>query len=275
MTQFGQILADYHMHSTFSPDGNEPPEALCRQALALGLRTIAITEHAEWHSTFPPGLAAGADDYFRAIERCRAEFAPQGLTVLAGVELGNPHEHPAEAAALLAAYPFDLVLASVHWLDGLNIHEAPCFAGRLPTEVYADYFAALGQMAATVDFDVVAHFDRILLRGTALGGPFDPLPFETPIRQVLANLARRGIALEINARCLALTPGWNETLVTILGWFREAGGGQSVVFGSDAHRSQDIGRHREIAQRLLGAAGFGGPAQLVSRQGRVARHAAD
>jgi histidinol-phosphatase (PHP family) len=258
------IVTDYHMHSIFSPDGHDPPRALCQQALALGLREIAITEHAEWH----PGLSwngfAQVDEYFEAMAACRAEFEPLGLKVYTGVELGNPHHYPTEAAALLAAYPFDVVLASLHWLYGENIHLEAVFADRHPDDVYADYFIELGRMATNVEFDIVAHFDRIVWRGMELGYYFSPERLEPIIRDTLSDIARAGRTLELNTRFFRHVPNWNNALMTILRWFRIAGG-IGVVVNSDAHRADEIGRNLAEAKAILSFAGFQAPIRLQVR----------
>lgn len=254
-----KLRRDYHMHSTFSSDANDTPAAMCRRALALGLTEIALTEHAEWINGwrgFPE-----PDAYFAAVAQCQAEFAPQGLTVRSGVELGNPHEHSQGVAALLDAYPFDVKVASLHWLYGENIHLPACFAGRHPDDVYADYFAALGQMAADSDADIIAHFDRILWCGTAIGARFDLARLEDVVREALTTIAWRGQALELNTRYLAETPQWHGPLVTMLRWFRESGG-QRVVVNSDAHSAAQMGLNASLALDLLLEAGFDRPARI-------------
>lgn len=255
------ILTDYHMHSTFSPDGDDSPESLCQQALRLGLQQIAITEHAEWHPAFSVKGLPQANDYLAAIEQCRARFGPLGLTVYAGVELGNPHQYQQQADALITQYPFEVVLASLHWLYGKNIHLEEVFANNDPYRVYADYFIELGQMVLNFDFDIVAHFDRILWRGTLLGIHFDPLPLESVIRDTLSIIAQYGRVLELNTAFLAHTPHWHKALVTMLQWYGQEGG-TKVAVNSDAHRIAEIGRHFGIAKDILNQAGFNLPAHL-------------
>jgi histidinol-phosphatase (PHP family) len=257
-----KIKTDYHMHSTFSPDAYDLPAVLCERALKLGLTEIAITEHAEWHPSRREHGFPRVAEYFAAIEQCRAQFGPRGLIVHAGVELGNPHEYAKEAMALLAAYPFDVVIGSLHWLYGDNIQLESCFANRNPDDVYADYFGELGRMAADFDFDIVAHFDRIIWRGTLLGATFDPWRFEPTIRNALATTARYGRALELNTRFLTHTPNWNKALVTMFHWFLLEGG-RRVVVNSDAHRASEMGRNLFLAQELLTLAGFEGLEQLL------------
>jgi histidinol-phosphatase (PHP family) len=234
---------------------------MCRQALKLGLQEIAITEHAEWHSSYPAQGLPLISDYFAAIEQCRAQFGPLGLTVHAGVELGNPHDYRMEASTLLAQYPFDVVLASLHWLYGKNVHLEEAFANNDPYRVYTDYFVELGQMVLNFDFDILAHFDRIIHRGTLMGIRFNPYPLEPIIRDTLAIIARYGRVLELNTTFLNHSPDWNDALVTMLQWYLQEGG-TKVVVSSDAHRIAEIGRHFDIAVDILTRAGFNLPTQL-------------
>lgn len=263
MLEMRTIETDYHMHSIFSADGEDPPAALCRRALELGFSEIAITEHAEWHkgqAGFPQ-----VDAYFAAIRSCREEFAPQGLRVLSGVELGNPHVYAAETAALRAAYPFDLAIGSLHWLYGENIHLPACFAERDPYQVYADYFTELARMAATAPVQMIAHFDRILWRGTAVDGRFHPRRVEGPIRRALQVIAARDLILELNTRFLDDAPNWNGALVTMLRWFRQEGGWR-VAINSDAHRIEHMGANLDIARRILEDAGLDAVTRLDPKE---------
>ncbi|MCB9076170.1 MAG: histidinol-phosphatase HisJ family protein [Anaerolineaceae bacterium] len=258
---YSTLTTDYHMHSTFSPDGDHSPEMMCRQALDLGLTEIALTEHAEWHFASQIHGFPRVETYFAAIDHCRAKFEPLGLTVHAGVELGNPHLFSDQALALLAEYPFDVVVGSLHWLYDQNIHEAVCFADRQPDEVYTAYFKELAQMTMNFDFDIVAHFDRILWRGSLLGHTFDPFRLEPTIREALSTVARYGRALELNTTFITHQPSWLTALTTMFQWFREEGG-RLVVVNSDAHRVTEIGRHRVLAEQILLEAGFSLPDQL-------------
>ena len=40
-----RIIADIHMHSTFSHDSESAPEEMIRGAVEMGLRTICFTDH--------------------------------------------------------------------------------------------------------------------------------------------------------------------------------------------------------------------------------------
>ncbi|MCP4199411.1 MAG: histidinol-phosphatase HisJ family protein [Proteobacteria bacterium] len=257
------IPTDYHMHSTFSPDADHTPAQMCRQALALGFRAIAITDHIEWHAnghSYFPDVDA-VDAYFETIASCQQHFAPLGLAVYSGVELGNPQNYLAEARAFANQHPFDVVIGSMHWLGSENIHAASCFEGRDATSVYIEYFIEMERMATSCDLDFVAHFDRIFWPGTTLAGQPDLKRLEPVLRKTLATIASREQGLELNTRFLDHVPNWNDTLITLLTWFRQQGG-RHVLVNSDAHRIGELGRNQGIAQQLLHEAGFERPARL-------------
>ena len=139
--------------TTHSPDGTASMSTMLRSAQRLGLAGITFTEHAEW---YPGDEAYGyldLDAYFAELETTRACCA-DGTRLLAGIELGNPHEFPEEAAALLARYPFDLVIGSVHWLDNLPGWERPIFEQGIEA-TYQRYFEEVVKMVGSADFDIL------------------------------------------------------------------------------------------------------------------------
>ncbi|MCB9137675.1 MAG: PHP domain-containing protein [Caldilineaceae bacterium] len=238
---------DFHMHSTHSIDGHHSIDAICRQAVNMGLDAIAVTDHVEWISVSPRQFP-DYERYFADIEAARTRYGRDGLTVLSGAELGNPHQYPA-AADLLNAYNFDVVIGSIHWLDGRNIHLSSVFEGRDPYGVYADYFAEMTRMVRLADFHILAHFDRIFMPGVDAFGPVAIARLEGPVRKMLDATVQHGKLLEVNTKLLDSRPGWNETMRTVLGWYREAGG-TYVSINSDAHRAQHIGQRQAVGLEL-------------------------
>ena len=247
-----EINTDYHTHTTFSMDARSTPEQMCVQALSWGLKEIAFTEHAEWHNRQPGFMRV--EQYFEAVEKCRKQFGKQGLRVLSGVELGNPHIYSAESTELLR-HPFEMRLASLHWLYGVNIHDDICFRGRSFDTVVSDYFTELEKMVLAFDFDIVAHFDRILWRPSLNRQQFDLTRTEDRIRQTFATIIRHGRILELNTKVLNADYNWNESLITMLRWFAEEGG-REIAVNSDAHERTQIARNRPIALSILAQAGL-------------------
>lgn len=267
--------ADGHVHSEWSWDAVAGSmERSCARAVELGLPSIAFTEHAEFTVSYvSPEVRAGMPDhlgsrvtadgttstpaldvpaYLDCVRRCRDRFP--GLRIRSGVELSEPHWHPAEVAGLLGSADFDQVLGSVHALryDGQALGSAELYA-RLPRErVVRDYLAeVLRLVGSTAGFAVLAHVDypaRYWPGGMPADGPVGwPGGFADELREVLRVLAASGRALEVNTR-LPLS-------AEVIGWWWEAGGA-AVSFGSDAHVPDGVGHGFAEATAVAEARGF-------------------
>jgi histidinol-phosphatase (PHP family) len=117
-------LPDYHVHSRFS-DGDDDLLACVERAVQLGLPELGVSDHLT-----PARFADGGcgpdrgrlDEYVEAA-RAIAVAYPE-LRVLVGIEADYLPEAADETLALLAAYPFDYVLCSVHFVDGFSFDES-------------------------------------------------------------------------------------------------------------------------------------------------------
>ncbi|HEY2427640.1 MAG TPA: PHP domain-containing protein, partial [Acidimicrobiales bacterium] len=135
-------MLDYHLH--LWPHGRKATEATvdeladyCAEAARHGVSEIALTEHlfrfdqadallggwwedadddprltAEMARYWKEHVSADLDAY---VETCLAAKAA-GLPVVVGMEVDYYPGRMDEVAALLAGYPFDVLLGSVHWL---------------------------------------------------------------------------------------------------------------------------------------------------------------
>ena len=105
-----KIIADYHMHTTFSPDGFDSPEAMCRAALEKGLTEIAVTDHFEFYQAGifkdKPFTIENMLAQQRELDKCREMFSGK-LTIRSGIEIGQPQCNPQAASELMASVSFD------------------------------------------------------------------------------------------------------------------------------------------------------------------------
>jgi histidinol-phosphatase (PHP family) len=261
---------DGHVHTEWSWDaGAGSMEQSCARAVALGLPSIAFTEHADFtrwvidpevkermrpvnakragaDGRFSPGPLDTAG-YLASVQRCRDRFP--GLRILTGMELGEPHWHAAQVAALPGIGDFDRLLGSVHSLPVDEPRMVDHLFGRLEAgELMRAYLSEVFRLAeSTAPFTVLAHIDYPLRYWPAREGPFSPGRFEDEYRAVLAALARSGRGLEVNTQVPLPGP--------ILRWWHEAGGG-TITFGSDAHEPSAVAREFSAAAAMAEAAGF-------------------
>jgi histidinol-phosphatase (PHP family) len=245
-------------------------EQTCARAVEMGLPALAFTEHVD-HDGWPvsPELLEGHEHllpyyqdgvltpaaldlvgYLDCLQRCREKFPD--LRIISGIELGEPHRHPAAAADLLAAGHFELVLGSLHGLllNGQFAEVGQMLQEREPDGVIREYLLEAERLVtACQSFSVLAHIDYPARYWDEHrhGGPFDPTRFEDEFRHVLVALAESGRALEVNTRI--------EPFPQIVRWWREAGG-QAITFGSDAHVPTALAAGFAHAAALAEAEGF-------------------
>lgn len=261
-----EIQPDYHVHTRFSCDSEASMEAMCQAALKLGMREIAITDHADFE---PRDVCSGyfrPAPYWRAIDRCRSIFQGQ-LTIRAGVECGESHIYRRQVGRLLSADDYDFVLGSIHWADGRPTFDAAFFDGLTLDEGVALYFDELACLAEEGDYDVLAHVD-IIRRAVCrrFGHQTLDLAFhETRVRRALRIVADRGKGIEINTGYVRKGMGDPGPSVAMLRWFREEGG-RIVTLGSDGHKPRQIGSAFDQGAEMLRQAGFDQAATFENRQ---------
>ena len=220
---------DMHVHSSFSDDSREPMEAQCERALALGLDALCFTEHMDFDALsldyYDP------DAYFAELGRLREVYAGR-LTLLAGLELSEPHNHP-KALEQARRRPYDFILGSVHyWLGGLFPSQMRDRKMDLRRCCEA-YWAEMLKMARCGGFDCVAHLDfpkRFFLRLE-----YDPNLLDEIFEAMLQN----GLLLEINTSSLRRGCGEPMPGEALLRQYI-ARGGRHVTLGSDAHRAEEL-----------------------------------
>jgi histidinol-phosphatase (PHP family) len=260
------ISPDYHVHTNFSCDSEASMEAVCQAALKLGMREIAITDHADFE---PRDVCAGyfrPTPYWRAIERCRSVFDDQ-LTIRAGVECGESHIHRRQVTDLLSAHDYDFVLGSIHWADGRPTFDGDFFDGIALDEGLTLYFDELARLAEEGDYDVLAHVDIIRRAAYRRFGhqTLDLQPHEARVRRVLRIVAQRGKGIEINTGYVRKGMGDPGPSVEMLRWFREEGG-RIVTLGSDSHKPHQVGSAFDQGAQMLRQAGFNQPSTFERRQ---------
>lgn len=245
---------DYHLHSMRSIDCDVPMATQCARAAELGIRELCITDHCDWHP-----LDTGFDyydpaAYFADLTACRAQFGDQ-LTVLAGVEIGEPHVFSAQARELVDAWPYDFVLGSLHFVGDLMSLDPEYFEGRSAAEAYPAYFDELQRMVQVGGFDVVGHLDVPKRVGYGRFNGYDARDYEEPIRAVLRACIERGIGIEINTSTLRRGLGQPSPSFETLCWYREMGG-EILTLGSDSHHPDALASYFDDALHLARSAGF-------------------
>jgi histidinol-phosphatase (PHP family) len=271
-------VLDYHLHlwphSQSDAEATvEQVTAYCERAVSAGVTEIAVTEHLFrftqatdllgrfWDdlpgAAFRPGMAdywdhharVDLDDYVEVVESVKAE----GLPVVLGLEVDFYQGRMDEVARLLAGYPFDVLLGSVHWLGNwrFDVLNEPLTLAEWDVRdidvVWDDYTRAMEELADSGVCDVFAHPDLIKVAGRV---PSVPDEFYDRITEAAV---RSGMAAELSSAGWRKPVGEEYPAPPLLKRFVESG--VPLTTASDAHALPDVADRADDLRDLLARAG--------------------
>ena len=233
-------MFDYHVHSSFSVDCRVPMADSCRAAIEAGVTELAITDHIDH---VPVDLGFGywrAEEYFRTLEACRAEFGDR-LTILAGAEVDFNFGTVKAVERFLDTYDFDFVIGSVHYTPEGELIFPDAFAGKTLDDIFLPYLEQIAAAVETGWFDTIGHLDLPKRYAPATHRTYDPLAYRARLEPIFAAMiASERTTFEINTSGMRQTPKTSMPGPAIVHWYAEAGG-TYVTTGTDSHAPQTIG----------------------------------
>lgn len=260
---------DYHVHPNYSIDAS--PVTMyeyCEKALQLNLAEICFTTHVELDPVreqvenfvyvggrrVPVHDPHWLDRYFQELLEVRERFNEEGLTVRAGVEIGYCPGVEKDIERMIDNYPFDYVLGAIHCLDHISISskkESPVYFRRKSvTQMAQAYFRVLMEAVQTGLFDCIAHVDLYRRYGYSFYGDAVFTAHRGFIEPVFAEMARRGMGLEINTSSRRRGLQDFHPAEEILSLAAQHGIAIFTV-GSDAHSLAELGGDIDEALALL------------------------
>ncbi|HER44320.1 MAG TPA: histidinol-phosphatase HisJ family protein [Candidatus Eisenbacteria bacterium] len=242
-------MIDYHLHGNFCGHARGALEEYVSSARAKGFREIGFSAHLPKVIDPDPYHAMLEDDLPRYVDLVHSlqRRHEDDIVIRLGIEADYFPGYEEETERLLAAYPFDYVLGSVHFLDDWHFTSRlglPRYETEDPAEVFPRYYELLGRMIRTGLFDIAAHADAITREYFR---PRGPLAGE--YRKITGLLGSAGMAIEVNTAGLRRGAGSiypNEEFLRIC-----VEGGVPLTLGSDAHSPEDVGRDYDRAFETL------------------------
>ena len=248
---------DYHTHHRRCGHAEGELRDVIGAAVDNRLAAVGLSDHA-------PLLHLAREDWpFANIAMPREEFPHYAaemadlrgefggvIPVKLGVEADYVPGYVGAYRDLLAPYPLDYVIGSVHFVDGWSIFEENLPEGAGREDVWDRYLVLTREAAQCGLFDILGHLDCLKTKGHLPG------EWNTPrLHETLDAVADVGVAIELN------TSGWRkpvgECFPSLPILEMTAARGISVCLGSDAHRPQDVGADFDRAANLLRRAGYG------------------
>ena len=250
------IIADYHTHSTISPDAKGPMEDTCRAALEKGLSEIVFTDHFECRAPGQKGFFFDLpylEGYFKELSRCRALFDGR-LVIKSGIEMGQANVNPQMEKDVMDAFSFDYIIGSVHKLDNIDLGNMT-YTPESVDGICRENLRYLMQLSKTGTFDCMGHVDLVKRYAAKQGMAVDLMHYREELEEIFRTLIGRGKGIEINTSGLRQEAREALPSLSILKLYRSLGG-EILTVGSDAHIGKDVAAGFNTARELALEAGF-------------------
>ncbi|MGI5936346.1 MAG: histidinol-phosphatase HisJ family protein [Oscillospiraceae bacterium] len=254
------FLADYHIHTSLSPDGGDSMRDMIRASAEKGIKQVCFTDHCDIIKWGTEELSEDVESILpKALEE-RSKIPPEDMRdieVRVGIELGEAHYSP-ERALKIAAHPeADFILGSTHVLKKYGDFFLIRYESMEQCRVLMDsYLDTLLEIAELNYFDVMAHIGYPTRYMARAGFPLTPSLHlhGDKLETLLKLLIQNGRGIEIN--CSGIRDGCGPfPPQEVLRFYRELGG-EIVTVGSDAHKTRDAGAYIAQGYEILRQAGF-------------------
>ena len=251
------MKADYHLHTTFSPDGKSSLADYCVAARQIGCTEFCITDHMDlgYHERIYEGIVSREAVHAVAAAWQKACRANPDLTILLGMEVGYKPGTDLESALLLSALPADYIINSVHDVGDEDPYFDSYFSQKTRREAYEAYLRAVyDSLDAAYDYSVIGHYGYVFRNAPYPAPVICHAEFPDLIDATLMRLIYLGKGLEVNTNTLKMLnspmPG-----ADVLRRYRQLGG-EILTLGSDAHDTAHLCSGFSEACALLRSLGF-------------------
>ncbi len=261
------ITIDYHTHHNRCGHAQGQIEDHVKAAVARGLTEIGISDHSplyfmEGNDPLPTQAMAKneLDGYVDEVLKLKQRYAGK-ISIRLGLETDYIETMESFYADILAKYPFDYLIGSVHHVFGSNVYDHRRWGSKPdPMAVYAEYYRLVAKSAQSGMFDILAHTTAILA--------YSPRPVPTEIEalqdEALEAVRESGVCIEVN------TSGYRKMRTEPFPSPRMIGKavelGIPLTFSSDAHSPNEVAHAREQVEALFVASGVPSLATFENRQ---------
>ena len=128
------LFPDYHFHTDFSSDCDEPMQAVIASAKEKGLSALCVTDHYDMDFPVRPeepdvDFDLDLDSYYRIYHALSEKLVPE-FDLRVGVELGVMPSTTKKLNTFVQAHPeLDFIICSLHVVDGMDPYYPESFEG--------------------------------------------------------------------------------------------------------------------------------------------------
>lgn len=260
------MFADYHVHSAYSDDSEYPLEQVIRDAVAMGMDEICLTDHVDYgikrdwdeggeiaYRGSQPLANVDYPRYMAQLHELQQRYGDR-IRIKIGLEFGMQTHTIPRYRTLMARYPLDFVILSIHQVGDQEFWTQDFQRGRTQQEYNEGYYEELlAVMQEFKDYSVLGHLDLITRYDKQGVYPFERV--RPIVEQILRCAIEDGKGIEVNTSSHRYGLSDTTPSVEILKLYRELGG-TILTIGSDSHAPAYLGTHITETRALLRELGF-------------------
>lgn len=259
-------MFDCHTHTNFSTDSKFEMEKSCETAISVGLEGITFTDHLDIdYPGFEEEFQIDFKVYSQKIDSLKSTYKNK-LKILKGVEIGMQPHVLSDTYEKIKGLNFDLIIGSVHIVDGIDPYYDSYFEHRDKYKAHNDYLLEIYKnLKLYNDFDVLGHIDYVKRYGDFEDKTLLYKDHTDIIDAILKTLINSGKGLEINVGGFRYKLSSPLPDIDIYKRYKELGG-EILTLGSDAHSEEYLGKFLNEAVDFAKEAGFRHSAYFENRK---------
>ncbi len=242
------MKSDNHNHVLF-----DPLESMVASASAKGFNALSVTEHISQFKNIRNSVTFGSthksegrmfSEFKEYLQEFQDSHHSQQIKIRRGLEVDYIPRYELEISRFVNEFEWDILLRSVHELNGHDIEEKNSQQDKVTSRVrWLEYFEIQKKVLADseMEFQVLTHPLRI-----ARSTPLYPENIDDLLFDLTGTAKSNGRAIELNGKDAARNYDLLRRLAASC-----ASTKCIVSYGSDAHHPGEIGRSFEIVSQLI------------------------
>ena len=261
------MLADYHVHCSYSDDSKTPMEEMVNAAVEKGIRELCFTDHVDYGVKIDwdnPGTTARLIDgkparnvdyprYFDEIDALNEKYKGK-ICIKKGLEFGIQCHTAGQFEQLYEKYPLDFVILSCHQINDQELWTQEYQKGKTQKEYNEGYYDELYAVINQFDhYSVLGHLDLIVRYDKQGAYPFEKIKDKVTV--ILKHLIEHEKGIEVNTSSFKY--GLSDLMPSrqILRLYHELGG-RIITIGSDSHSVNTLADHFDEVKLELKEMGY-------------------
>ncbi|MHC1684284.1 MAG: histidinol-phosphatase HisJ family protein [Clostridiaceae bacterium] len=245
------MLADYHMHTSFSNDSKYPMKDAIKKAIELGIDEICFTEHSDYGTM--GDYVVDYNAYYQEYRNLKEKYKDK-ISIKFGCEFGVQEHTVEDYDKDFKSYDFDFIILSNHQIEDIEFWTYKYQEGKTQDQYNRGYYQAILDVIEKFDnYSVLGHLDMI--KRYDKQGEYPDEEVRDLLVKILKHVIKHRKGIEVNTSNFRYSLPDLTPSRYILNLYKELGG-DIITIGSDTHEEAHVGYNIELVKEELKKIGF-------------------